>query len=318
MNKNISIIIPSYNESENIEILYNRTKKILMELSIEEYELIFIDNGSTDNSLKILKNINKKDNSVKILSLTRNFGLQNALYAGLSHCKKDYICVMDGDLQDPPELIKNFFTKIDDGYDVVYGIRKKRQSNAFKKICYKIFYYFFSNFSEIEMPSQVGEFCLMKRKVLNKILEFKEKNLFIRGLRAWVGFKQTGVEYDRPKRNAGTEKFNLFSSFFFGLDGLISFSIIPLRIILLTGLFMSFISILFSFFIFIVKLLSILSIIPSDALLLMPKGLTITSILFLISTSFIILALGIIGEYISKIYLEVKNRPHYLIKEIIE
>ena len=157
-----------------------------------------------------------------------------------------------------------------------------------------------------------------KRKVLNKILEFKEKNLFIRGLRAWVGFKQTGVEYDRPKRNAGTEKFNLFSSFFFGLDGLISFSIIPLRIILLTGLFMSFISILFSFFIFIVKLLSILSIIPSDALLLMPKGLTITSILFLISTSFIILALGIIGEYISKIYLEVKNRPHYLIKEIIE
>ena len=142
MNKNISIIIPSYNESENIEILYNRTKKILMELSIEEYELIFIDNGSTDNSLKILKNINKKDNSVKILSLTRNFGLQNALYAGLSHCKKDYICVMDGDLQDPPELIKNFFTKIDDGYDVVYGIRKKRQSNTFKKICYKIFYYF--------------------------------------------------------------------------------------------------------------------------------------------------------------------------------
>jgi dolichol-phosphate mannosyltransferase len=318
MIKNITFVIPSYNESENINELYLRIKIVLKDLNINDYEIIYIENGSTDNSLKILKELNLKDQAVKVISFTRNFGLQNAIHAGLNYATKDYVCVMDGDLQDPPELLKDFSKKINDGYDVVYGIRKKRKASLFKRVCYKIFYYFFSNLSEIEMPSQVGEFCIMKREVVNILREFKEKNLFIRGLRTWIGFKQTGVEYTRPERNAGREKFNFFSSFFFGLDGIISFSIFPLRIILLLGSISSIISILFSIFIFLIKILSIFQLIPSDALLLMPKGLTATTIFLLISFSLIILSLGIIGEYIAKIYFEVKQRPNYIIKELIK
>ena len=318
MINNISFVIPSYNEQENIEELYSRIKNTLKDLKINDYEIIYIENGSTDNSLNILKTINAKDNSVKIISFTRNFGLQNAIYAGLNFSTKEYVCVMDGDLQDPPELLKDFSKKINEGYDVVYGIRKKRKANLFKKICYKIFYYFFSNLSEIEMPSQVGEFCIMKKKVVDIIKDFKEKNLFLRGLRSWVGFKQTGVEYTRPERNAGNEKFNFLGSFFFGLDGLISFSIFPLRVILIIGLLSSIISILFSLFIFTIKILAILQIISSDALLLMPKGLTATTIFLLVSFSLIIFSLGIIGEYIAKIYFEVKKRPNYIIREIIK
>jgi len=318
MINNISVVIPSFNEEENIEVLYSRVKKSLLDNNVNDYEVIYIENGSKDNSLSILKNLNKKDSSVKVISFTRNFGLQNAIYAGLNFASKDYVFVLDGDLQDPPELLKDFSKKINEGYDVVYGIRKKRKINFFKKICYKIFYYFFSNLSEIEMPSQVGEFCLMKKKVVDTIKDFKEKNLFLRGLRYWVGFKQIGIEYTRPNRNAGKEKFNFFSSFLFGLDGLISFSIFPLRVILIIGMISSIFSILFSVFIFLIKLLSILEIISNDALLLMPKGLTATTIFLLVSFSLIIFSLGIIGEYIAKIYYEVKQRPNYIINEIIK
>ena len=313
---NISVVIPSYNESENIEILYSRIIKTLKEKKIFNYEIIYIENGSTDNSLKILKMLHEKDNQVKIISFTRNFGLQNAIYAGLNYVKNDYVCVLDGDLQDPPEMIKDFISKINDGYDIVFGIRKKREASLFKRICYKMFYFFFNKFSEVSMPIQVGEFCLMKKKVVDRILEFKEKNLFIRGLRTWVGFNQTGIEYERPARNAGDEKFKFLDSFFLGLDGLISFSLVPLRIILFSGLVVSSAALLFSFFILIVKFLSIINLLSND-LLLMPKGLSTTNILILFFSSLILLSLGIIAEYIAKIYFEVKNRPHYIIKETI-
>lgn len=316
MNMNISIVIPSYNESENIEVLYSRIIEVLKEKKIVNYEIIYIENGSTDNSFQILKKLHQKDNQVKIISFTRNFGLQNAIYAGLNYVKNDFVCVLDGDLQDPPEMIKSFINKINDGYDIVFGIRKKREATLFKNFCYKIFYFFFNKFSEVPMPAQVGEFCLMKKKVVDKILEIKEKNLFIRGLRTWVGFKQTGIEYERPARNAGEEKFKFLDSFFLGLDGLISFSLVPLRLILFTGLIVSSLAILFSIFIFLIKILSILNLLSND-LLLMPKGLSVTNILILFFSSLILLSLGIIAEYIAKIYFEVKNRPHYIVKEII-
>jgi len=315
---NISIIIPSYNEAENINEMYTRLKSTLNNLNIIDYEIIYIENGSSDDSMKILRELNKKDKSLKVISFSRNFGLQNAIHAGLSFSTKDFVCVMDGDLQDPPEMIKDFSEKINQGFDVVYGKRKKRSASLFKKICYKIFYYFFSNFSEVEMPSQVGEFCMMRRNVVDILKDFQEKNLFMRGLRSWIGFKQTGIEYTRPERHAGKEKFNFFGSFLFGLDGLISFSIFPLRIILIVGLISSIFSVLFSVFIFSIKILSIFGIISNDALLLMPKGLTATTIFLLIFFSLIIFALGIIGEYIAKIYFEVKKRPNYIIKEHIK
>lgn len=314
----ISFIIPSYNESENIENLYNRITNLLNDIHIKDYEIIYIENGSTDNSFEILKKLNLQNNSVKVISFTRNFGLQNAIYAGLNFAKKKVVCVLDGDLQDPPEIVKDFLIKMNKGYDIVYGIRKKRQANFLKKIFYKIFYYLFNKFSEVPMPTQAGEFCLMNQKVVKNILEFREKNLFIRGLRTWTGFKQTGIEYSRPERNAGKAKFSFLDAFYMALDGLISFSLAPLRFILFLGIIISFFALLFSSILFILKILSVFNFLSQEFVLLMPKGLSFTNILLLVFFSLILLALGIIAEYLAKIYSEVKDRPRYIIKEMLQ
>jgi polyisoprenyl-phosphate glycosyltransferase len=317
MVKSISVIIPSYNEEENIKELYERIVKVLDEIDINDYEIIFIENGSSDKSLDILKNINSLNNKVKIVSFSRNFGYQNAILAGLEYCKKDHACILDGDLQDPPEIIKDLVLKADDGFDVVYGVRKKREATFFKKIGYKLFYFVYQKLSEISVPKEVGEFCLLNRKVINHLIKLREKNLFIRGLRSWVGFNQTGIEYNRMERNKGNAKFSLYTSFILGLDGIISFTLIPLRIALLLGLILFIISILYILFVFVTKLLVIFGY-KIPLWLVMPKGLTIMNLIMVTFLSLIILILGIIGEYIGKIYTEVKDRPRYIVKEFIE
>ena len=317
MVKSISVIIPSYNEEENIKELYERIVKVLDEIDINDYEIIFIENGSSDKSLDILKNINSLNNKVKIVSFSRNFGYQNAILAGLEYCKKDHACILDGDLQDPPEIIKDLVLKADDGFDVVYGVRKKREATFFKKIGYKLFYFVYQKLSEISVPKEVGEFCLLNRKVINHLIKLREKNLFIRGLRSWVGFNQTGIEYNRMERNKGNAKFSLYASFVLGLDGIISFTLIPLRIALLLGLILFIISILYILFVFVTKMLVIFGY-KIPLWLVMPKGLTIMNLIMVTFLSLIILILGIIGEYIGKIYTEVKDRPRYIVKEFVE
>ncbi len=317
MVNNISIIVPSFNEEENIKELYNRVSKTLEEIKIFDYEIIFIENGSSDNSLHLLKSINDLDNRVKIISLSRNFGYQNAILAGLEYAKKEYACILDGDLQDPPEIIKDFIKKANDGFDVVYGIRKKREATFFKKINYKIFYYFYQKLSEISVQKEVGEFCLINRKIIDHLIKLKEKNLFLRGLRTWVGFNQAGIEYDRLERSKGAAKFSFYDSFVLALDGIISFTMIPLRAVLILGLILSVFSILYFLFILGAKLLVIFNFdIPSW--LVMPKGLSIMNLIMVTFFSLIVLILGIIGEYIGKIYIEIKGRPRYIIKELIE
>ena len=317
MVQNLSIIIPSYNEEENINEIYERIKKTLMDINIDNFEIIFIENGSTDKSLEILKKINHNDKKVKIVSFSRNFGYQNAILAGLKYSKNEHVCILDGDLQDPPEVIKDFVAKAKDGYDVVYGIRKKREAKLSKKISYKIFYYFYQKLSEINVPKEVGEFSLMNKKVVNHLINLKENNLFIRGLRTWLGFNQTGVEYNRLERNKGKPKFSFYESFILGLDGIVSFTKVPLRAILILGIFLSGISFFYFLFILITKILVILGFgIPSW--LIMPKGLTIMNLIMVTFFSLIVLILGIIGEYIGKIYGEVKGRPRYIVKEFIE
>ena len=317
MVKNISVIIPSFNEEENIKELYERIVKVLGEININDYEIIFIENGSSDNSLNILKNINALNNKVKIVSFSRNFGYQNAILAGLDYSKKDHACILDGDLQDPPELIKDFTLKADDGFDVVYGVRKKREATFFKKISYKLFYFVYQKLSEISVPKEVGEFCLINRKVINHLIKLRERNLFIRGLRSWVGFNQTGIEYNRMERNKGNAKFSLYGSFILGLDGIISFTLIPLRIALILGLIMFAISIIYFLFVFVTKLLVVFGF-KIPLWLIMPKGLTIMNLIMITFLSLIVLILGIIGEYIGKIYTEVKDRPRYIVKEFVE
>ena len=317
MVNSISILIPSFNEEENIQELYERIIKTLDEIHINDYEIIFINNGSYDNSLTLLKKINISNNKVKIVSLSRNFGYQNAILAGLNYSKKDYACILDGDLQDPPETIKDFVLKAKEGFDVVYGIRKKRQASFFKKINYKIFYFFYQKLSEISVPKEVGEFCLINRKVINHLIKFKEKNLFLRGLRSWIGFSQVGIEYNRLERHKGNAKFSFYDSFVLALDGIISFTMVPLRIVLVVGMILSCLSIIYLLFILVTKLLVIFGFnIP--LWLVMPKGLTIMNLIMVTFFSLIVLILGIIGEYIGKIYIEIKGRPRYIIKELIE
>jgi dolichol-phosphate mannosyltransferase len=236
----ISIVIPSYNESQNISEVYRRTNEVIKKLDIKKYEIIFVENGSKDNSLALLKKINSENKSVKVISLSRNFGYQSAIAVGLKYSENDYICVMDGDLQDPPEIILKFIDKIKEGYDVVYGIRSKRKTSFLKKIFYNLFYEIYSKLSEIDVPKKAGDFCLMNRKVVKNLNSLNEKNLFIRGLRSWVGFKQTGIEYERDERFLGKTNFSFFGATALALDGFVSFSLIPLRFIIITGIIISF------------------------------------------------------------------------------
>ena len=218
MMDSISIVIPSYNESENINELYKRITEVIKKINVKKYEIIFVENGSKDNSLELLKKINSENKSVKIISLSRNFGYQSAIAVGLKYSENDYVCVMDGDLQDPPEMILKFIDKMKEGYDVVYGIRSKRKTSFFKKIFYNLFYEIYSKLSEIDVPKKAGDFCLMSKKVVKNLNSLSEKNLFIRGLRSWVGFKQIGVEYERDERYLG--KTNFFPKYFSETKGL--------------------------------------------------------------------------------------------------
>ena len=306
----ISIVIPSYNESQNISEVYRRTIEVVKKLNIEKYELVFVENGSKDNSLEILKKINSENKSVKIISLSRNFGYQSAIAVGLKYSESNYVCVMDGDLQDPPEIISKFVKKIEEGFDVVYGIRSKRKGSFIKKIFYNLFYEIYSKLSEIDVPKKGGDFCLMNKKVVKNLISLNEKNLFIRGLRSWVGFKQVGVEYTRDERFAGKTNFSFFGASALALDGFVSFSLIPLRFILVTGIIISSLSFLFFLFLFSVKIFNFTS-------LLLPKGLTLTNLILTVFLGLVMFTLGVIGEYVGRIYYEVKNRPNYIINEII-
>ena len=316
MIESISIVIPSYNESENIKELCRRTLDIIKKINIKKYELIFVENGSKDNSLELLKKINSENKSIKIISLSRNFGYQSAIAVGLKHSENDYVCVMDGDLQDPPEIISKFVEKIKEGYDVVYGIRIKRKGNIIKKLFYNLFYEIYSKLSEIDVPKKSGDFCLMNKKIVKNLNSLSEKNLFMRGLRSWVGFKQIGIEYDRDERYAGKTNFSFFSATALALDGFVSFSLLPLRFILITGVIISLLSFLFFTFLFFVKVFHIFGVFDFESLQL-PKGLTLTNSILTLSLGLIMFTLGIIGEYVGRIYFEVKNRPNYVINEII-
>ena len=316
MIESISIVIPSYNESENIKELCRRTLDVIKKINIKKYELIFIENGSKDNSLELLKKIHLENKFVKVISLSRNFGYQSAIAVGLKYAENDYVCVMDGDLQDPPEIISKFVEKIAEGHDVVYGIRIKRKENFFKKLFYNLFYEIYSKLSDIDVPKKGGDFCLMNKKVVKNLNSLNEKNLFMRGLRSWVGFIQIGVEYERDARYAGKTNFSFFAATALALDGFVSFSLIPLRFILITGIIISSLSFLFFLFLFLVKIFYIFGIFDLASLQL-PRGLTFTNSILTLSLGLVMFTLGIIGEYVGRIYYEVKNRPNYIINEII-
>ena len=300
----ISIVAPIFNEEDNIVEFYQRCKKTLLNVS-EKWEIIFVDDGSSDKSLGILIELNRKDPNVKIIKLSRNFGKELALTSGLDLASGEVIVPIDSDLQDPPELIIDMIELWKKGYDVVLAVRSHRKNETWlKKTTATLFYKLIEKISETRIPRNTGDFRLIDRKVLNSVNELRETNRFMKGVFSWVGYTQTTIEYDRDGRYAGESKWNYWKLWNFAIEGITSFSTFPLKMATYLGFLVSFGAIFFLLFI-VFRTLLYGADVPGYAS-------TLTLILFL--GGLILMFLGIIGEYIGRIYIEVKERPLYIIE----
>jgi dolichol-phosphate mannosyltransferase len=304
----VSVIVACYKDSEAIPILYRRLTDCFAGLNIE-YEIIFVNDGSPDNTEAIVLEISKSDHRVLGINHSRNFGSQAAFRSGMEIANKNAVVVMDGDLQDPPELIKDFVVKWRDGADVVYGRRVKRVAPWYMQMSYKIFYRLFSRFAYIKIPHDAGDFSLLDNRVVQHLLQFPEHDMFLRGLRAYVGFHQVGVDYVRPERKFGRSTNNFFRNLDWAKKGLFSFSYAPLNLLAR-----------FSYILFLIAMVGglyqVLSIIffPESA----PRGITTLILVNLVFGAVIVLAIGLVGEYVARIFDEVKRRPRFIRHSIIK
>jgi len=299
-----SLVIPVYNEESIIQQLYSRCTEALEKIT-DHYEIICVDDGSEDNTLSYLLRFHQEDKRFKVLSLSRNFGHQSALLAGLTFTKGEYVGIIDGDLQDPPETLQKLVTKLEEGFDVVYAVRKKRKENFIKRSIYQSYYRILRRMSNVEIPLDSGDFSVMRRFVVDYILKMPEQSLFIRGIRSWVGFRQTGVEYERDKRQTGIPKYTFRKLFLLAYNGIFSFSNFPVKIISRIG----FLVILFSFIYIVFTLIK--KYFYGDV----PQGYTTIIIFLILFNGVQLLALGLIGEYVLRIYDESRKRPLYIIRD---
>lgn len=300
-----SIVIPMYNEEEVIEETYRRLKKVMKDAD-DTYELLFINDGSQDHCLDIIQEFAKWDNTVKIIDFSRNFGHQIAITAGMDYALGDAIIIIDADLQDPPELILDMIEKWKQGYEVVYAKRVKRKGETwFKKWSASLFYRVLRSSTDINIPVDTGDFRLIDRNVCEQMKKIKENNRFVRGLVSWVGFRQTAIEYERDERLAGETKYPLKRMIKLSLDGILSFSYKPLKLAIYGGVLLSGSG--FLYFLYVLYLA-----IFTDATM---KGWPSMISIMLIFNGFTLLILGIIGEYIGRIYDETKGRPLYIVRE---
>ena len=307
--KKLSIIIPVYYEEKVINECYSRIKNMLITINNYCHEIIFVDDGSKDNTLSLLEKIAQKDNNVKILSFSRNFGHQAAVTAGLAHSTGDAVVIIDADLQDPPELIPEMLQLWEDGVEVVYAKRKLRQGESiFKLTTAKAFYRMLNTLSDTEIPKDTGDFRLVDKKVVDIINSMPENNKFLRGLFSWVGFNQIPFEYERKERFAGETKYPLKKMLKLALDGIISFSSKPLKLSGLLGFLSIFVSIL-------IMLYSLASYIFKFNNL--SPGWTSIMITITFFCGIQLLSIWIISEYIARIYDDTKKRPQYIISKKI-
>ena len=309
-NKKISVIIPCYNEQEVLPELFRRMTKAAESWELA-WEIICVDDGSHDNTWDLLSDQHAKDPRWSVISFSRNFGHQTAVSAGIFHASGDAVIVIDADLQDPPEVIHRFIKKWQEGYDIVYAVRQHRKEGILKKISYWIFYRILSKMIDFELPLDSGDFCIMDRKIVDILNSMPERNRFVRGLRAWSGFEQTGLAYERHARAAGEAKYNFKKLRRLAVDGIISFSTVPLALATHVGLWISTLS-------FIGIILLVLQYIFNDFFesigLPIKPGFSISvSILFLGGVQLIFL--GFLGQYLGRIYDEVKKRPLWIIKD---
>lgn len=306
MKPTISIVAPAYNEEKVLPELYERVCAV-MERMGERWELVLVDDGSHDQSAEVIASLNARDNRVKGISFSRNFGFQVAATAGLDHAQGDAVILTDADLQDPPEVYPKMIAKWREGYDVVYGVRASREGETwFKLFTARLFYRLIYRITDVNIPLDTGDFRLMDRRVVNALKKMPERKRFLRGMVPWVGFKQTGVEYERRSRFAGESKFRSVRKMLpFALDAITSFSYFPLQLASYLGFTIAGISALA---IVLVIFLRLFYETPLSG-----QATTLVAVLFLGGVQLI--SLGIIGEYLGRIYDEVKGRPLYLVEK---
>ena len=304
----ISIVVPTYNEEENIKPFLQRTEKVLDKLG-KSYEIIFALDPSSDNTEKTILDEIKRNKNIKLLIFSRQFGQPAATMAGISSCKGSYCVIIDVDLQDPPEIIENLYNKIISGYEVVYAKRKSRKGETFfKKMISSIAYYLINKFSDIHIPRDTGDYRIFSRRVINHLVKLKESHGFLRGLVAFVGFNQSFVMYDREERFAGKSKYNkFFGSLKIGFNGLIGFSSKPLFLMSVSGFLIAMLGFLLGIW-YIFQKITDINLTP---------GLTTTVILISFFAGVQLLGLGLLGEYVGRIYDEVKQRPKYILDKKI-
>ena len=300
----ISVVVPLYNEQETVRELYRRLSDVLRALE-EPYEIVFVNDGSRDATPHRIDAIAGQDPSVVPVHLSRNFGHQAAVSAGLDHAKGRGVVIMDGDLQDPPEVIPQFVQLWRMGNDVVYAIREKRKENVVKRLGYFLFYRLLQTISDLDIPLDSGDFCLMDRKAVDALASLPERCRFIRGLRTFVGFRQVGLIYERAAREAGKPKYTLGALLRLATDGLISFSSYPLRLVTQLGLLTALFAAILTFWGL------------ADALIhhTAPRGWASLLVVMLFMGSVQLISLGIIGEYLRLIFIETKQRPTYIVDD---
>ena len=301
----VDIVVPCYNEEAVLNMFYDESSKIFDSLSNYQFRYIFVNDGSKDKTLDVLRSLAQKDRRVKYISFSRNFGKESAMYAGLVNTTADLVVVMDADLEHPPKLIPEMIEKIEEGYDSVAAMRNKRR-RGIKSFFSSLFYKLSNRFTDVEMKQNTQDYRMMTRQMVDAILEMTETQRFTKGIFAWVGFETAWIEHEGAERPAGESKWGFGSLFKYAIRGITNFSISPLRFLTVSGLFISFLA----FVAIIVALVRrfAFGITGTD-------GFTIILIAILFLGGIVEMSLGVLGEYIANIYLETKDRPIYITKE---
>lgn len=300
----LSIIVPCYNEGESIKYTYQEIKKVLNNINIQ-HEIVFINDGSKDNTLQILKNIGQNDKAVKYISFSRNFGKEAGMLAGLEYITGDCVVIMDADLQHPPELIPKMIKYYKEGYDQVIAKRNRKGDNKYRTWATRLYYKLVNKLIDVELVDGVGDFRLLSRKAVDSILAMKEYNRFSKGIFSWIGFKQKTIQYENQSRVAGETKWSFKSLLSYGIDGIISFNDKPLRVCFVIGCSLIMMSLIYIIFLLVQILIHGIDV-PG-------YFTTIASIMIIGGVQLVFI--GVLGEYIGKIYYEVKKRPHFIVDE---
>jgi glycosyltransferase involved in cell wall biosynthesis len=304
----LSLVVPVFNEEESIDLFLTTVEPFLDGAGLR-FEVVFVNDGSRDNTLARLLDRSARDKRIRVVNLSRNFGKEAALTAGIDHARGDILIPMDIDLQDPPDLIRPFIERWREGYDIVYGVRTARAwDTAAKRMSASWFYWAFNSMSPVRIPANVGDFRLVDRRAVEVLRQLPERNRFMKGLFAWVGFNAVGVPYERPQRAAGSSKFNLWRLWNFALDGVVSFSSVPLRASFYAGVVIAGVALLYALFIITRVLLFGIDTPGYASLLIAVLGMGAIQLV----------SIGIIGEYLGRLFLEVKGRPIYVVEGIYE